>query len=66
MAAGRAGRSADPVRELVKAQFTLTRAQAKALRLAALERQSSGEPGRADASAVLRDLIDEWMAKRRK
>jgi hypothetical protein len=65
MAAGRAGRSADPARELVKIQFTLTRAQATALRLAALERQSSGEPGRADASAVLRDLLDEWMKRRK-
>lgn len=36
----------------------------QALRLAALERATSRGAGKADASEVLREVLDEWMASR--
>jgi hypothetical protein len=51
-------------KDVVKAQFTVTRAQVVALRREALERQARGDPGRADASAVLREILDAWLATR--
>lgn len=46
----------------VKATFSLTPAQVDALRAQAEKRRPSGAL-RADASEVLRELLDAWMAK---
>lgn len=44
----------------------LTPAQWHALRTAALERSAARGGGKPDASEVLREVLDEWMARRRK
>lgn len=40
----------------------LTRRQASALRRAALDRSEAKGHGKPDASAIVRELVDEWIA----
>jgi hypothetical protein len=48
----------------VKALFTITPAQDKALREEAFKRATAAGSRKPDASAVLREVLDAWLAKR--
>ena len=47
----------------VKAQYTLEERQVTALRSESLRRAAERPRGRPDASEVLREIIDAWIAK---
>lgn len=49
--------------KLVKVQYMLRRGQIYALRAEAVRRASERRAGRLDASEVLREIIDGWLAK---
>ncbi len=49
----------------VKALFTITPEQERALREVAFERAMAKGHRRPDASEVLREVLDAWLAKRR-
>jgi hypothetical protein len=49
----------------VKALFTITPEQEEALREEAFERARATGSRKPDASAVLREVLDEWLTKRR-
>jgi hypothetical protein len=55
-------REGDDGAPLFTTTFRITHAQSVALRQAALDK-SANEGGKADASAVLRDILDGWLAK---
>ncbi len=49
----------------VKALFTITPKQERALRDEAFERARAAGSAKPDASAVLREVLDAWLARRR-
>jgi len=51
--------------ETVPAQFRLEHRHIAALREAALKRAGERGAGRLDASEVLREVLDDWMARRK-
>lgn len=58
----RRARQGDDGAPLFTTTFRITHAQSVALRQAALDR-SARDGGKADASAVLRDILEEWLSK---
>ncbi len=50
-------------REMVKAQYVLERRQIHALRGEAVRRAGERHSSRLDASEVLREIIDGWIAR---
>lgn len=52
--------------ELKKAQYVLEVRQIEALREAAAERAQERRSGRMDASEILREVLDAWIAKRKR
>lgn len=57
-------RTPPPEGKLEKATFSLSPRHLQALRAEAIKRMQERGAGRLDASEVLREVLDAWMAKR--
>ncbi len=53
-----------PMPDTIPAQFRVERRHVAALREEALKRAQERGSGRLDTSEVLREILNEWMAKR--